>query len=136
MGFVDKRLAGAAGPYIAGALGAVFLGLCGGVWVLSAELRSARAELAPWKAAFGQEQGAFRQEQAIARALVKARASDHKDAVTDANGQAKTCQARVDTARKSATAITHLLNEPPHANPDPAEPELLTAGELQSAQGR
>ncbi len=107
------------------------------VWVHRGhELASTRAALASETALFKQEHQSFLAEQAHSRALEAARTSDHKDAITDANTHDKTCQARVDTARKSATAITHLLNEPPHANPDPAEPELLTAGELRSALGR
>lgn len=125
MGSILKLLGGPIGPYIAGALGAAFLGLSGAVWLLSAELKTARADLGPWKAAFATEQASFRQEQSIARQLIAARKADHHDAVTDANNTQATCDARVVKARKTASAISTALSEPPHEKVDPAEPELI-----------
>jgi hypothetical protein len=127
-------------PYIAGAAAL----LAAGAWMdrhapfIGAQPTIDRLSkaLTAETALFGQERDSFRKEQAHSRALEAARTGDHGAAVSDANGQSKTCQARVDTARKSATAITHLLNEAPHANPDPAEPVLLDAGQLRNALGR
>jgi hypothetical protein len=135
--FILKLLAGSAGPYIAGAVGAALLGLSGAVWLLSGQLGSAHKALAVSDAYGKAEHGAFLSERDTNGKLIAARSFDHTDAVTDANTTQTTCQARVDTARKSATAITALLNKvPSHATPDPVEPELLTAGQLRSAQGR
>jgi C4-dicarboxylate-specific signal transduction histidine kinase len=88
------------------------------------------------KAAFAQERSAFLAEQRHSAALEAARGQDHTAAVHSATDADKACSARVATARRSAAAITHLLNEPPHANPDPREPELLSAGQLRDTLGR
>ena len=136
MGFILKLLGGSIGPYIAGALGAAFLGLSVAVWLLSGQLGSAHKALASERALFATEHQSFLAEQAHAAALANARTSDHHDAVKDASDTGKACEGRIVKARVTAQAIDALLNKAPdHAN-DPAEPELLTAGELRTATGR
>jgi C4-dicarboxylate-specific signal transduction histidine kinase len=96
----------------------------------------AEAALKAEKVAFADEKRAFAAERAHSAAVEAARGKDHAAATHSATDADKACSARVATARRSASAITHLLNEPPHANPDPREPELLSARQLRDALGR
>jgi C4-dicarboxylate-specific signal transduction histidine kinase len=117
------------------AVGVVVLAL---LWGLHETRRAdgLAGDLKAEQAAFAQEHAAFLAEQRHSAALETARGQDHTAAVHSATDADKACSARVATARRSASAITHLLNEPPHANPDPREPELLSAGQLRDALGR
>lgn len=136
MGLVLKLLGGSLGPYIAGAVGAVVVLSVGAATVQTMRLDHAKSDLTAARSLFQQERRSFLAEQAHSNALERARTEDHTSAVQDANDADRACSTRVSTARKSASAIAKILNEPPHANPDPAEPELLTAGQLRNATGR
>lgn len=136
MKFILSLLGGSVGPYIAGAVGALVLGLSLSLWLALSALSGARSDAATYKGLFGQEHQSFLLEKAHGDRLGAARTSDHSDAVTDANATQTACDARVASARRSASAITQLLNDPPHEKLDPAEPELFTADQLRHAQGR
>lgn len=100
-----------------------------GLWAIwtqrGRDLTTTKAQLVAEQAAFEMEHQAFLAEQRHSRALEAARGQEHASAVQDASDAGRACSARVATARKSASAITRTLNEPPHANPNPAEPELI-----------
>lgn len=139
MSFILRLLGGTAGPYIAGAVGAIVLVSVGTATVEMARVDNLKGALATEQAAFKQEHQSFLDEKGQVDTLTKARNDDHKAAVADATQAQTQCDARVASARKSASAIKSLLNKAPANAPQPGtpaapgDPELIPGEQLWNA---
>lgn len=140
MGLLRNLLGGAAGPYIAGAIAAVVALSAGAAVVQTKRLDQAQRALAAEQELFQQERRSFLAEKAHADRLEVLRASEHQAAVASVNDLQNRCEARVNEARRSTSAIQALLTKASSdakADPSgPAGPELLSGRELWDAIGR